>query len=1469
MQHKSTLFKASVIAMMALTTASLSAQKVNRNDLKKQFSTSKVSFEQRKANEARQIAAAPLLKYSKVLNANKAVTPFAAALERVKAKNMAAQQPVILHAPASNPNSSLVGYVNYAEDLDGGMYSIQMPAGDYELLGSSYYSTPTTGAYVEDGKYYSINVWSFFGYYFFYPVVINLEDMSDESPEGGLNAEGYEWYPMALTTNPQTGKGFGIFYSVDASAFEFCNVDVVTGERQVVGESPITFVNLATAGDGTVYGVGGDNNLYKVDVNTGALTEVGPTGFYASDDAGAYSQDMAIDSKTGACYWFAIDADGADTPILSVDLATGAATRVVNQPMRQVLGLYAVAPAAEDDAPAAVTDLAAAFNEAELTGTITFTAPSTTFGEAALEGDLAYTIVCGAQQFTGTAAAGSAVSQEITVEEGNQLIVVTTANAAGTSPKAKLALYVGQDTPLAPANVAFAYDKEAQAATITWDAVTEGVNNGYLGAVTYNVYDPAGAKIAEGISETTYTVAFAPESLGNFAFAVEALAGDKVSALANSNGVVIGSSMNVPVTLDYTQETALSLSTVIDANNDGKTWVYGTTSTRYPYNSNSAADDWLLTPAINLVAGRTYVLTYTAWSQSNTFPETLEVTVGAGATVDAQTQTLVEAYIVPAEQNANEIQFTVPADGEYNIGFHAISDADMFYLNLGLVTVEAGPLPEAPAAAELAIDAADGALDYNLVITLPTKNIAGEDLAGQITKILVSGAAEVELTEGYAPGSVVTVPGTVEANGTYTWTVVCYNEAENGLKSKVSKFLGQDAPANVVDAVITDLGTSVRLDWSPVTTGLNGGYVDPSQITYQVFAVEGGYVGDLLVETAETTATIEQNTQEGELALLQYAMRAVGPGGESGYYGSSALVIGEPDALPWIETFANGSLEKFVWTTRQSAALTIDLSTTEGDGGAIYFTASEGDAVGSLVTGKIALAGAQNPEVTLDYKGTEGASLDVVIATPAGEKEVIATVTGAEAEDWQTAAVVIPAKFVNEPYVLVYFTATIAEANATIYIDNLNVRDVLEYNLSLQLSAPESLVKGETTYVIATVTNEGAQAVENAEVKFTINGEVSTVTYGKALESFQTVEFPVEVSTTVLDEAEAIEIEAEAVYALDLKPEDNIATAVIELKNPTAAPVENLAGELTADGLLLSWNGAAAAVAEQTEDFESWSEEAHPSTPCTEDGTITADWNQVDTYNDWTFYDLDGGMTYGWEGVSLPFTNYAFAYGVINYSTIGQDNQAHSGEQVLIAISNTSKSNSQLNDDWLVSPELPGIAQTISFWYNELTDQYGNEKFEVLYSTTDAEPASFTKVDTYYASTEWQQLSVDLPEGTKYFAVRYCANDIFILQLDDFTYTAGTATPESYNIYCDGQFVANTAEESYLVSEIAGDVYAVTAVYANGSESLPMVINVADIVGIQQIAVKKAEAPVYNLVGVRVSEPKAGIYVTSGKKIAK
>ena len=95
--------------------------------------------------------------------------------------------------------------------------------------------------------------------------------------------------------------------------------------------------------------------------------------------------------------------------------------------------------------------------------------------------------------------------------------------------------------------------------------------------------------------------------------------------------------------------------------------------------------------------------------------------------------------------------------------------------------------------------------------------------------------------------------------------------------------------------------------------------------------------------------------------------------------------------------------------------------------------------------------------------------------------------------------------------------------------------------------------------------------------------------------------------------------------------------------------------------------------------------------------------------------------------------------------------KGHSGAQVMLSMCPTPDDGGNVvaADHWLISPELPGIAQQISFYLRAITDLYGAESFEVLVSKTDNNPESFELVESYSSEdTDWTEFTANLPEGT-------------------------------------------------------------------------------------------------------------------------
>ena len=136
------------------------------------------------------------------------------------------------------------------------------------------------------------------------------------------------------------------------------------------------------------------------------------------------------------------------------------------------------------------------------------------------------------------------------------------------------------------------------------------------------------------------------------------------------------------------------------------------------------------------------------------------------------------------------------------------------------------------------------------------------------------------------------------------------------------------------------------------------------------------------------------------------------------------------------------------------------------------------------------------------------------------------------------------------------------------------------------------------------------------------------------------------------------------------------------------------------------------------------------------------------------------------------------------------------------------------NPGYLVSPLLDGGTNPIdvSFFYKEFSSSYGNENFQVGYTTdaNETDPSNFTYGTIIEASTSWQQYTETLPAGTVRMAIKYLYVDAFYLYLDDFTFEASNscAKPANLNVTTDGQTATvtwdGTATNNFIVTVNGG-----------------------------------------------------------------
>jgi hypothetical protein len=123
---------------------------------------------------------------------------------------------------------------------------------------------------------------------------------------------------------------------------------------------------------------------------------------------------------------------------------------------------------------------------------------------------------------------------------------------------------------------------------------------------------------------------------------------------------------------------------LLDANSDGKTWQADAEGVVYSYSPFGGADDWLFTPALNILnESEIYYLRVKARAYSATYPEAFELWLGTDSNPNAMSLRLIEEAAVTNEEfESYRTTFHVEEPGKYVVGIHVVSKANMYKLYL-------------------------------------------------------------------------------------------------------------------------------------------------------------------------------------------------------------------------------------------------------------------------------------------------------------------------------------------------------------------------------------------------------------------------------------------------------------------------------------------------------------------------------------------------------------------------------------------------------------------------------------------------------------------------------------------------------------------------------------------------------------------------------------------------------------------
>ncbi|MCH5245518.1 MAG: choice-of-anchor J domain-containing protein [Muribaculaceae bacterium] len=1273
-------------------------------------------------------------------------------------------------------------------------------------------------------------------------------------------------HSRAMTHDYSTGKTYALGLNFNDPTMNLREVNLETGEMTNIATLDRSFNALACDADGQLWAFTKAEpfpykvSLYKIDKNTGKSTFVGDLGYNQKSQYAAACYDI----RNNKLYWTAELLESYDqyyqetyaSYLMEVDTKTGKATPVkkfeaVNV---QFSSLYIMD--SHPKAPEAVKNLKFTYKEGEYSkGTISCVLPTKAYDRSTLTGNLKIEVYMdGVLQDTrqNMSPGQTYTGSEISLAEGKHTVLVYCYNAAGQkSLRSEITFLSGEDTPEAVKNLQMSFTPDHKTATLTWEAPETGGNSGIFDAanLTYSVVRrPDGITVATGLKECKFTeTPDRVQYLTQYEVYAEAAAGKGQSTYTSP--VIIGKSRDLPYLQTFDTQTEFYSMYTLDpkglAKEDGQYWMYHPSYQLaiyfLSYSNRLEVDGWIVTPALNLKEDYIYRLSYQTqgWASGQPFHREIDIHLGEYPTVESLGRQVASNSfdLIGGQTEVASMLFTAKAKESF-IGFHATGSAyDHVSLDNIRVT-EYGP-STIPAAPELvSINTSDG--NANITVKLPTLDAAGRPVTGitdvyLYTSDLSRRIAGVAVENGQVEATVTDKNPAFDVN---KYAVVAKNSSGTGLDLQVSVNMKPDAPKQVENLTLmtANNGNNAVLTWNypEDMLGVDGNKLTEDDITYDIYRkdnMQSELVASVSGTTSATFSNVLSSYPNERQRYITYSVVARTLGGEAKAVEARGL-FGQAFEMPLYENFADGSSLK-PWDTSRNTNCSFytmsrgyNPSCTPTEGKVLTFNPSLSGVMcsGMYVSPRINLTGLNNPKFSFTvYQSTnvkltratvqigllvekDGVEQDMVMLT---EKYPVK----AETDGWQTYSVDL-SEYSSYGRASVVLCCQSDERDGQIHFDKIEFTgDKPQYDARLvDISGPEVALMGRENEYFVTVDNNGTSALKNVEVALYADSEeaIATEVIDLAVDEKTTVPF---VYTPALDEtSRKLYLRAEVKVDNDANVYNNTGEIYVSVEAPNVPYVNDLLAEIdeNGDGVHLTWSEAEYYPNEiaQADDIESYPNFA------------------ISNIGEWKLYDMDGAntftglsdgtYTYTWENIGLPQSFIVFNPKQVG---IGGYWSAHSGDKFLASFASSSSQ----NDDWLVSPELSGHEQTISF-YAAAFMQGAIETYDFMISSSGNEPEDFVplKESVKLISTSWRQQSYKVPAGTRYFAIVCKSENAWALMIDDISYVPAQPAVEltGYNVYRDGErYVTGLGETEYHDKNVNADYnhrYNVTATYTDG-----------------------------------------------------
>lgn len=382
--------------------------------------------------------------------------------------------------------------------------------------------------------------------------------------------------------------------------------------------------------------------------------------------------------------------------------------------------------------------------------------------------------------------------------------------------------------------------------------------------------------------------------------------------------------VNPPATIPYFEDFSSAdthFFTFVNGGTDGKNWTRNSGGYLDYWGSGTDVQAWAVSPRIKLEAGKAYKLTFNSYVSKANNDKNLRVALGQEASPSAMTKVLMEESVSTTNKdNAYESVFSVDASGNYNLGFECYGEIigyeDIIVDNLSIEEIEVSPQP----VSQLTATAGElGALNATLTWTNPTLSNAGTPVSeDMITKYEIFRNTELLQTVQNATTSFF--DETITEAGNYTYKVVVYiGDNASTSSDEATVYVGVDTPAAPENVSLTkNSDGTATLTFDPVTTGINGGYVNAADIEYEV------YLEDCETSAKQFTQTTGEPSYtfakpEAQLSLYRgCAVALLGEKRSAASVSAEQIALGDALSLPWLQTLdqkaSDGNAPTGLWT---------------------------------------------------------------------------------------------------------------------------------------------------------------------------------------------------------------------------------------------------------------------------------------------------------------------------------------------------------------------------------------------------------------------------------------------------------------------------------------------------------------------------------------------------------------------------